>query len=442
MLFVEIAADTDGGEATGYSAELLVPKWFAKNPDSTHEADRDDLEQSARAAFAHIAGRGPDTVFGHWLSAQRALVEVSAEGDPLVAMFGVAMIEKAMIDATCRASTTNFFGALRHDALGLRFGDIEERLSEWTPNRLGDRLLQTRVRHTVGLVDDLDESDLDGDDDRRDGHPLTLADDIEAYGLTDFKVKVSGDAEADAERLRRIASLTPEGAMFTLDGNEQYTDAALLADALDVLEEEGGAESVLAGLVSIEQPISRKNTFAPESARGIARLRERAPVIIDEADATLDAYPDARELGYGGVSMKACKGVIRALLNRARIDVDGEGFQSAEDLTNLPTLPLFQDLAVVSALGLGHVERNGHHYFRGNHHLTAEEQSHVLEHHGDLFGPAGPDPVETDSKSPAGPTGGGARGTLLRIEAGHLSLESLDAVGMGYGGPVSLESRP
>lgn len=428
MLFVEVSVDSDAGEATGYAAELLVPKWFAKNPDTTHEADRNDLEASARAAFTHMSERGADTVFGHWYSAQQALVESAAGDDPLVAMFGVAMIEKALIDAACRASTTNFFGALRHDALGLRFGDIEPRLADWTPARLGERGQFVRVRHTVGLVDDLDETDLDGDDDRTDGHPLTLKADIEAYGLMDFKVKVSGDAEADAARLRRIASLTPDGAAFTLDGNEQYTDAAILADALDALEQEGGAEPILAGLVSIEQPISRKNTFRPESARGIARLKERAPVIIDEADATLDAYPRAKDLGYGGVSMKACKGVIRALLNRARIDVDGEGFQSAEDLTNLPTLPLLQDLAVVSALGLEHVERNGHHYFRGNHHLTPEEESYVLEHHGDLFGSASAE--------------SGGRGTLLRIEDGRLSLGSLDAVGLGYGGPVSLESRP
>jgi len=427
MLFVEVTVDSDGGEATGYSAELLVPKWFAKNPDTTHEADRDDLEASARAAFAHMSERGADSVFGHWYSAQQALVESARKGDPLVAMFGVAMIEKALIDAACRSEGTSFFSALREDTFGLRFGDIEPRLTGWSPKLLGDRGHLTRVRHTVGLVDDLDDTDLKGDEDRTDGHPLTLEADIEAYGLTDFKVKVSGDASADAVRLRRIASLTPKGAAFTLDGNEQYTDATVLADALDALEREGGAESLLEGLVSIEQPISRKKTFAPESAPGIERLRERAPVIIDEADATLDAYPRARELGYDGVSMKACKGVLRALLNRARIDVDGTGFQSAEDLTNLPTLPLFQDLAVVSALGLEHVERNGHHYFRGNHHLTAEEQAHVLEHHGDLFcaaveGPSGPD------------------GTRLRIENGRLSLESLDAAGLGYGGPVSLES--
>ena len=38
---------------------------------------------------------------------------------------------------------------------------------------------------------------------------------------------------------------------------------------------------------------------------------------------------------------------------------------SAEDLTIQAGLALQQDLALVSLLGLGHVERNGHHYVDG-----------------------------------------------------------------------------
>ena len=139
------------------------------------------------------------------------------------------------------------------------------------------------------------------------------------------------------------------------------------------------------------------------------RLAERAPVIIDEADATLDAFPRAAALGYDGVSMKACKGVLRALLSRARIDATGRGFQSAEDLTNLPPWPLLQDLAVVSALGLPHVERNGHHYFRGAGHLSPEERAQLVQRHPDLF----------------------TSEAHLRIEDGALQLGSLDRHGFG-----------
>ena len=66
------------------------------------------------------------------------------------------------------------------------------------------------------------------------------------------------------------------------------------------------------------------------------------------------------------MSVKNCKGVFRALLSRGLCELADDGsFQSAEDLTNLPVLALQQDLATIAALGLPHVERNGHHYFKG-----------------------------------------------------------------------------
>ena len=71
--------------------------------------------------------------------------------------------------------------------------------------------------------------------------------------------------------------------------------------------------------------------------------------------------------------------------------------------------------AVVATLGLEHVERNGHHYFRGAEHLSEAELRHLAEHHGDLFHPDG----------------------RLRIEGGSLSLTStVAAPGFGYAGPV------
>ena len=233
--------------------------------------------------------------------------------------------------------------------------------------------------------------------------------------MTWFKLKVSGQREADLDRLERIAALLPRGAQVTLDGNEQYARPTDLADVLDELERRGAADELLRGLISIEQPVSRKQTFEPITQHGISRLGERAPVIIDEADATIDAFPKARALGYRGVSMKACKGVLRALINRARIDADGDGFQSAEDLTNLPHLPLCQDLAVVGALGLPHVERNGHHYFRCGAHLGEEERHDLAAHHSSLL----------------------RDGTDLHIEGGSIDLSSVNsAPGFGYAGPV------
>jgi hypothetical protein len=58
---------------------------------------------------------------------------------------------------------------------------------------------------------------------------------------------------------------------------------------------------------------------------------------------------------------------------------------SAEDLTTQPGLAVQQDLALVSLLGLGHVERNGHHYVRGLAALPAAEQAAWLAAHPDLY---------------------------------------------------------
>ena len=58
---------------------------------------------------------------------------------------------------------------------------------------------------------------------------------------------------------------------------------------------------------------------------------------------------------------------------------------SAEDLTNVPVVPLQQDLATVRALGIAHVERNGHHYVRGLAHCSGRERASTLRPRSDLY---------------------------------------------------------
>ena len=106
--------------------------------------------------------------------------------------------------------------------------------------------------------------------------------------------------------------------------------------------------------------------------------------------------------------------MLRALA-AARLCAERHGalFQSGEDLTNLPVLALQQDLCTAAALGLAHVERNGHHYFHGLDHLAPAVQAAALAAHPDLYRPLG----------------GGA---ALRIEDGRLRFGSVLAA-RGYG---------
>ena len=430
MLVAALDIEVEGRTVTGYAGELLVPKWFAKDPASDIADDHRELMRAAQQAFEVMQQHeSPDaTAFDHWLRAQLNCVEPATDHPPaLVAMFGLALVERAIIDALCRATSQSFKSALDADLFGLRFGEIDARLDGWTGANLGRTTSSVRIRHTVGLVDPLEPSDVPPEVRLADDHPICLVDDISTYGLDCFKLKVSGNERADLMRLETIASLTPKSATFTLDGNEQYAEPGLLADVLDELERRGNADSILSGLLAIEQPVARARTFDEDATGGIRRLSERAPVIIDEADAKLTSYSRARALGYGGVSVKACKGVFRALFNRASIDADGRGIQSAEDLTNLPVLPLHQDLSLVAALGLPHVERNGHHYFRGQSHLTEAETRHLQAQHGTLYH------VNSDGE------------TLLAIEDGRIDLSSLNPTpgaikGFGYDGPIDMEA--
>jgi hypothetical protein len=141
-------------------------------------------------------------------------------------------------------------------------------------------------------------------------------------------------------------------------------------------------------VVFIEQPIKRQAALA----QSVAPLARRKPVIIDESDDALDAFVRARGTGYRGVSSKTCKGLYKSLLNRARCERwnrDGDGadrfLMSAEDLTIQAGVALQQDLALVSLLGITHVERNGHHYVNGMAGLGDAEQQAFLRAHPDLY---------------------------------------------------------
>jgi L-alanine-DL-glutamate epimerase-like enolase superfamily enzyme len=58
----------------------------------------------------------------------------------------------------------------------------------------------------------------------RDGLPVCLADVVQYYGHTHYKLKLSGDAHLDIDRLEKINTVIEESAkVITLDGNEQYT---------------------------------------------------------------------------------------------------------------------------------------------------------------------------------------------------------------------------
>ena len=413
----------DGRRGTGAAAEIMGPKWFDKNPALSNERNVEQLREVLRLARqAYLSDTTPDTAFGHFArhhEAHRRAAEALGH-NPLLAAYGPALLDRAVLDALCRACGLPFAAAMRanlpgigprHPAFaGLDFGAFLAGL------RLG---AQVEARHTVGLADPITDADVT--EPLRDGLPQTLQQVVRRYGHRCYKLKVGGRLEADLERLQAVAAVLDAEAgdyAVTLDGNEQVADLEATGELLERLRRTPALQGLARRVLYIEQPIARDRALGVDLQRSPLPW----PVIIDESDGTLEAFEQARDCGYRGISIKTCKGLYKAVLNAARCaqwnaqrGQPGHWFLSAEDLTTQGGLSVQQDLALASLLGLTHAERNGHHYVDGLRARPQAEQQAWAAAHPDLY-----ERAATPEGEPV---------TRLRIAGGRIAIGSLDVPG-------------
>ena len=383
----------DGREGEGVSAELLVPKWFDKSPALSNEENFDQLRRSLDIARRHVLDAGTDTAFGlsAAVEAMHHAACAQARLNGLIASFGLALIERAIIDALGRLEGVSVFQLVRTNGIGLTAAtakdlggfDLDAFLAELRPAP------SIFARHTVGLVDALTQAETAG---KRldDGLPESLEEVIAAYGHRHFKLKVAGSLDADIDRLARISAVLDrlaEPYFTTLDGNEQFVDVDSVIALWRRIRAEPRLARLAASTLFVEQPITRSKALVEP----IDALAREVPVEIDESDADINVFPAARALGYRGVSAKSCKGFYRALLNRARIahwnalaELGGY-FMSCEDLTTQAGIAVQQDLALATLVGATHVERNGHHYVDGMAGAPVQEQLRFHAAHPELY---------------------------------------------------------
>ncbi|MEY9559691.1 enolase C-terminal domain-like protein [Sinorhizobium fredii] len=386
--------DERGRSATGWAGEMMMPKWFDKNPELSPGDNVEQLRRSLRLAFEGLRSLKADTPFDlhaaaeadhHWAAARHGL-------PALVASYGLALVDRAIIDALCRMNGVSAVAAVTGNLLGITDAaapdlagfDLAGFLSQMTPSST------LAVRHTIGLADALNASELNPAQRLEDGLPQTLDEVIAAYGHRYFKIKVHGRPTEDTERLVAIASVLDRLAddyRVTLDGNEQFESGEVVAELLDRIEKEPRLKRLRASVLFFEQPIARAEALS----KSVAALAEHLPLEVDESDGDIGSFLRARELGYAGISSKSCKGFYRSLINRARVEKwNGEAgnaryFMSAEDLTTQAGLGLQQDLVLAALIGAGHIERNGHHYVDGMGRAPVAEQAAYLAAHGDLY---------------------------------------------------------
>lgn len=427
-LFLRAEVSVGGKTAEGVAAEGIAPKWFEKNPATRFEEDDLPRMNAVIANAARLAGALPEagSFFAFWrqlYDAQMAWAESRGMGG-LLANLGTSLVERAVLDAMCRALGTTIFELLKQNACGIDLGAIDRGLDGMKPADVlaAKPLASIIVRHTVGLGDPLDAND---EMERpADDLPFTLEENIRAYGLTHFKIKLCGKSDVDLPRLRRIAAIIGRdvpGAQFTLDGNEQFHDIGSFRAAWDTLLADAKAGAFLhGGLIFVEQPLHRDHALEASVRDELASWPDAPPMIIDEADADLSSLPRALALGYRGTSHKNCKGIVKGIANAALLRKCG-GLLSGEDLVNIGPCALLQDLAMMAAFGIAHVERNGHHYFKGLSPFPQAINDAILRDHPDLYARHG-------------------NYAALAVHNGRIRIDSVNAAPFGMKSPPDFQS--
>lgn len=438
-VFLHGTYEIDGVKSTGVAAEGLLPKWFDKNPDKDSRQELDEMLLVIRQAVFFAAQIGPTSAFDFWQQLYSAQLRwAGTQGlPPLLAHFGVSMVERTVLDALARARSTTLSNLFLENLVGLDLGAVHPALAGRTPREFlpAQPLKKVIARHTVGLSDPLTVGDIAPADRVADGLPQALEECIAFYGLRHFKLKLGGNLEVDLARLQAIAAIVTRACgtdfAFSLDGNEQYKSFDRFVALWERVQSIPELQRFFAGLLFIEQPLHRSVALDPTIAR-ISDWRGGPPMIIDESDAETGDLAQALALGYAGTSHKNCKGVMKGAAHRCLINhLNSHGRtdryrMSGEDLVNIGPVALQQDLAAQAAFGNATVERNGHHYYRGLSAFPLGINAAMLSHHGDLYTPI----AGTEARSPV---------ARLNVSNGELDLSSINRAPFGVPAPIPLD---
>ncbi|RZL91644.1 MAG: hypothetical protein EOP82_12255, partial [Variovorax sp.] len=112
----------DGRTEWGAAAEMMAPKWFDKNLALSNEDNFDQLRDVLRLARgAYLADASPASAFGHFARHHDAhIADATARGfNPLLASYGPALVDRAVLDALCRAKGVSFYQAMTSNLPGI-----------------------------------------------------------------------------------------------------------------------------------------------------------------------------------------------------------------------------------------------------------------------------------------------------------------------------------
>lgn len=337
----------DGKEAWGFGSMTLGNAWAF--PAAPHDAGLGAMIALAGEIRAVTAGCDEA---GHPIDLFRVLEPACLRAAEAVSRTRALA---APIPKLCTLVVASAFDAALHDAYGKLFGrssyatygrdfmrrDLSHDLGPAFKGEYLDRYVPVKPRettpvfHSVGASDPLEASDVSAR--IEDGLPNTLAEWVERDGLVCFKMKLNGgNMEADFERIVRIDRVVSgiqqarrvRDWKYLLDFNEGCPNVQYLLDLLQKVRTATpeGFERVL----YIEQPTARD--LKKDRANVMHEAAKLRPVVIDESLTDLETLLLAREMGYTGVALKACKGQSHAMLMAAAAQKFGM-FLCVQDLT-------------------------------------------------------------------------------------------------------------
>jgi L-alanine-DL-glutamate epimerase-like enolase superfamily enzyme len=286
---------------------------------------------------------------------------------PLCTLVVASAFDAALHDAFGKAHGLNCYHTYGRDFLAHDLGHYlgpefaGEHLERYVRREPQPRM---PLYHLAGALDPLTAADVTKP--VGDGLPETLGEWIAYNGLTHLKVKLNGDDLGwDVERVVGVNRVTEEAQRqrgvsewcYSLDFNERCRDVSYLLEFLRRLRERSPAG--YERIAYIEQPTARD--LKANRANAMHEAAKLRPVVIDESLLDLESLQLAREMGYTGAALKACKGQGQSLLLAAAAQKYGL-FLCVQDLT-CPGASLIHSAGLAAHVpGVTAIEANARQY--------------------------------------------------------------------------------
>jgi L-alanine-DL-glutamate epimerase-like enolase superfamily enzyme len=339
----------DGRSAWGFGSMTMGNMWAFPSPTLSYDTTLGAMKDLA-ARLARITSVCPEV--GHPLdlahvlepqylaAASQASQELKLDQPipKLCTLLVASPFDAALHDAFGKVHGRNVYATYGSDLLVHDLGHYlgpafkGERLSRYL---LGKPQPRIPLFHSVGGLDPLEAQDLEKP--VGDGLPETLPEWIAYNGLVRIKIKLSGgDLKWDVERtvrIDRIAALAQakrgvKDWSYCLDFNERCPNVEYVLSCLRQIQ--AATPGGFARILYVEQPTARD--LAANRANVMHEAAKLRPVVIDESLTDLESLLLAREMGYNGVALKACKGQSQAVLMAAAARKHGM-FLCVQDLT-------------------------------------------------------------------------------------------------------------